>query len=806
VRYALLAAAFIACAFASAPVDAQTLDQRQVELCNDDSQGGTPPQQGIAACTALLDSGQVPASAIALLHTKRGRFYLFAGDYGRAIADFDQAIARDPTDETSYFNRGRAKYQTSDNDGAIADISEAMRRGLKAGDVFGLRGMVYSTKGDFSLALADLNEAIRLSPPSAYLYWGRGDAYQHLNDLNRAIADYDKSISLDSKTGVYHFSRGLAKLDQDDPAAALTDFNSAVELEPNEAVYRYARGLAAQKLGRAAEAQTDIAKATAQDANVEKSFAAVASGARPPQKSASTAAPTTPGASPPATPAPVSGSAQSGPAQSSAAQPAAPQPAAQAPFDLQAMIAPFQGYLIPGGIGLGAVLLLVVAFVIGRATGGKKGKASEQAGSDSQAKPRRKGRPLIAIGSFIALAVAAGIGFVVWQNMKKPDAAAPAETASAPTSQDLCTSTPDDTASIDKRIAACTDIITSGLVRGPELAEFYTHRGLLKVGGETKDRAGAIADYTQAIKLDPQNPDGYEYRAGSLIMLKDYDAAVADANTAIKLTDMTRETAWSPIVTLGKAYFSKGDYKNAITTFNQVIAVSEKLESMKDVGQAQGFFGRGLAEIRLGRKQDGEADIAKARMLFDPVDNLFVAYGMTAPDKPSAPAPAKPAAATPAATTPAAPAPAAAKPAPAAPTGGHQQSTTPTPAPAPAASSGPEGFLSLTNVDQSFNPDWRGFRADGEAPTIYILRKTKPSPSLSILVMTCDKYTDERDTPDCKAGRTPTEYKVTTTSETGKSDITDCPEVNRVESCEPLWRSQGADIIALARAMKAGER
>jgi tetratricopeptide (TPR) repeat protein len=54
------------------------------------------PDRGIAACTALIDSGSETAVNLAIAHANRGITYSDKGDFARAIADYEQAIKLKP--------------------------------------------------------------------------------------------------------------------------------------------------------------------------------------------------------------------------------------------------------------------------------------------------------------------------------------------------------------------------------------------------------------------------------------------------------------------------------------------------------------------------------------------------------------------------------------------------------------------------------------------------------------------------------------------------------------------------------------
>ena len=53
-------------------------------------QAGVTPDAQAAACTALIDSKRFSKQNLAILHSNRGIAYGKAGDYDRAMADFDE--------------------------------------------------------------------------------------------------------------------------------------------------------------------------------------------------------------------------------------------------------------------------------------------------------------------------------------------------------------------------------------------------------------------------------------------------------------------------------------------------------------------------------------------------------------------------------------------------------------------------------------------------------------------------------------------------------------------------------------------
>jgi tetratricopeptide (TPR) repeat protein len=153
----------------------------------------------------------------------------------------------------------------------------------------------------------------------------------------------------------------------------------------------------------------------------------------------------------------------------------------------------------------------------------------------------------------------------------------------------------------DEKIAGCTSEIDSGRWHGADLAWAYVNRGIAYHDKDDYDRA--VADYTQAIKLDPKDAFAYNDRGNAYRDNGDNDRAIADFNQAIQL-DPKYAFAYNG---RGFAYRNKGDNDRAIADFNQAIQLDPKY--------ANAYCNRGLAKRAQGDSGGGNADVAKAKAL-----------------------------------------------------------------------------------------------------------------------------------------------------------------------------------------------
>ena len=134
----------------------------------------------------------------------------------------------------------------------------------------------------------------------------------------------------------------------------------------------------------------------------------------------------------------------------------------------------------------------------------------------------------------------------------------------------LWTACSSETLSPDAAIESCTKIIQSGRETQQNLAIAYVNRG----GGydQKGDIARAIADFSEAIKLDSGNAAAY-YNRGTVYAKKgDLDRAIADFTKGIELDPKDADAYYNR----GLTYDHKGDYDRAIADYSKVIELDPK--------------------------------------------------------------------------------------------------------------------------------------------------------------------------------------------------------------------------------------
>jgi tetratricopeptide (TPR) repeat protein len=209
---------------------------------------------------------------------------------------------------------------------------------------------------------------------------------------------------------------------------------------------------------------------------------------------------------------------------------------------------------------------------------------------------------------------------------------------------DACTKTSGDAA-----IAACTRAIASNAYQGHALSALYDSRGIRYAKKGDADRA--LADYGEAIRLDPRNATAY-YNRGKVWRAKgDYDRAIADDSEAIKLTPQDAD-AWNnrcyaralagrdlagaladcnealrlaptdagSLDTRGLVYLRLGRLDAAIADYDTVLARYPKIP--------ESLYGRGLAKRAKGDAAGSAADIAAAKAAKADIAETFARFGV----------------------------------------------------------------------------------------------------------------------------------------------------------------------------------
>lgn len=183
----------------------------------------------------------------------------------------------------------------------------------------------------------------------------------------------------------------------------------------------------------------------------------------------------------------------------------------------------------------------------------------------------------------------------------------------------------------------------------PQYSEAYRNRG--GVFAMRGDYARAIADLDEALRLDPRNVKAFQNRALSHQFQADYGRAVTDFDSAIELDPQDAEIlngrCWVRVLWGREFDAALRDCNEALSvrpqdanTLNSRAAVRFLLNDFQNAAldydasyrlqprMTGSLYGRGVARLRLGQAEAGQADIAEAISRDADVAARYGAFGV----------------------------------------------------------------------------------------------------------------------------------------------------------------------------------
>ena len=134
-------------------------------------------------------------------------------------------------------------------------------------------------------------------------------------------------------------------------------------------------------------------------------------------------------------------------------------------------------------------------------------------------------------------------------------------------------------------------------------------------GARTRDLDRAIAEFEEAIRIDPQNAKAFLGRGMVWYQKKEYDRAMADYDAAITINPQYA----SAFDNRGRVWLDRGAFDRAIDDFDSAIRI--------DPQNAWAFGNRGVARIKKGQLELGIGDLTRAIELDPKFARAYVTRG-----------------------------------------------------------------------------------------------------------------------------------------------------------------------------------
>lgn len=490
---------------------------------------------------------------------------------------------------TTFIRRGQAYARQGEHEAAIADFTAAVALDPRAAAAYYGRAQSRRETRAYAGAVADLDQVIRLRPGNAgdlnSRCWAR--AVGNLQ-LEQALADCNASLAIEAGNRATLDSRGLVKLRMGDARGALADFTAAYDNTAARAHSLYGRGLAKIELGRSAEGEADIAAAMAADDSVSAAYASYGLRGIAAVETSDDVF--------------LRNTLAEGALLSSNDQ-FAWCINAQGTFNRAQVIAGCtlvlrSGRVQAAGVGPAFVTRGVVYNDLGR---------PQQALADLDQALKLDPSSSYALRNRALTRSNAGMLDEALADASEAMRLEPTSVFSFATRATVYM----DRGQYPQAVADWDEVIR----QQPDNADHHFNRGLALEEMESYSRA--IADYDRANALVPNNPTILNGRCWARALWgRQLDQALADCEAALRIEDEPYIIDSRAMVKLGL-----GDAAGAYEDFNAAYT--------RDSSLATSLYGRGVAQIRLGRTVEGRADIAAALALDPEAAANYVLAGQT---------------------------------------------------------------------------------------------------------------------------------------------------------------------------------
>jgi tetratricopeptide (TPR) repeat protein len=185
----------------------------------------------IEACSSLIVSGDKSPKDLAVIFSYRCREYLEEMQFDRALQDCSEAIWLDSDSLPAHQIRGLVYEQTQQYDRAVTDFAQVIAQ--QPSNASAWEGLCRNelSADHVRLAISACSESLRLRPGDAPTYVTRGLAYLTSGAFDKAIADFNTALRGNPVLPAALYGRGIAKLNRHDNESAAADIAAAKSIQ-----------------------------------------------------------------------------------------------------------------------------------------------------------------------------------------------------------------------------------------------------------------------------------------------------------------------------------------------------------------------------------------------------------------------------------------------------------------------------------------------------------------------------------------------------------------------------------------------
>lgn len=211
----------------------------------------------IEQLTRLIGESETPASLL----IERGRAYFKLHEFGKAVKDYDKALALDDLLDEAYFGRGMAKGRMGLVKPGIADLSIYIDRNPANSRAYTKRGVRYIWIGELENARQDLVKAIQLDPANAEAHDDLGVVSASKGNYQAAITHFMHVVGIDPTYQKGFHNLAMSYFIIGEKQKALHNINSALAISPQDKNSLLLKGEILNAFGKRKEAQAIIERA-----------------------------------------------------------------------------------------------------------------------------------------------------------------------------------------------------------------------------------------------------------------------------------------------------------------------------------------------------------------------------------------------------------------------------------------------------------------------------------------------------------------------------------------------------------------
>lgn len=208
------------------------------------------------ACTRVMNSGRLPTAQFYIGYFNRGSSYRRAGDFRKALADFQKVVELQPQFSRGYHARGLSYEDLGQHDKARADLDRAIGLNAKDWSAFYSRATLRRADGAYDAALQDLKTAANLKPAMTQVALLRALILADKGAISVARAEINKIIANGKANTSSYYARAEVAFADERFDAAEDDLKRVLKSAPEY-------GKAHLLIGRILEARGDTKGAKA---------------------------------------------------------------------------------------------------------------------------------------------------------------------------------------------------------------------------------------------------------------------------------------------------------------------------------------------------------------------------------------------------------------------------------------------------------------------------------------------------------------------------------------------------------------